>query len=102
MRTRRRVIVWVLLLSACTGLSAQDAAGATAGELNMDVTVVGRDDTVIEIPAPAALPPDLELPAFDDAPPEALPVPAIQPPAGLSASRPIEAPLPAVREDWTP
>ena len=51
MRTARRVIVCLLLLHAVAGLWAQQSPAA-AGPVDSSVTVTGRDDSVIAVPAP--------------------------------------------------
>jgi len=64
MRTARRVIVCLLSLCAAAGLWAQQTQPA-AGAVDSSVTVVGRDDSVISVPAPAALPDSAAAPLPD-------------------------------------
>ncbi len=86
MRTARRVIVCLLALMAAGVLSAQQPKPAE-GSVDSSVTVMGRDDSVIPVPAPGDLD-ELPLPPLEDllnglldtAPPDSPLVPAISPP----------------------
>ena len=90
MRTARRVIVCVLLLSAGGCLHAQQSPPPTEGSVDTDVTVMGRDDGIIPVPAPGVASQEVALPALAPGEPGTLPVPPVQPPVGdtLSSSPP--------------
>lgn len=93
MRTARYVMVSILFFSAYCSLPAQDAIGQSPGSVDADLTVVGRDDTVIPIPLPWR---ELEvpIPEIDPGPVPAQVVPAIQPPPGAGSSPLTNPPLP--------
>lgn len=85
MRTARRVIVCLLALAAVGVLWAQQPKPAE-GSVDSSVTVMGRDDSVIVVPAPGNLEDDLPpLDALLDglagiAPPDSALVPPVSPP----------------------
>jgi hypothetical protein len=82
MRTARRVIVCLLILSAGGLLPAQQSAPPAQGSVDTDVTVTGSDDAVIPVPEPALPTEELVLPPLDaDLPPSFI-VPPLVPPAG--------------------
>ena len=86
MRTVLRVMLCLLLFSTSGGASAQEAAPPDLGSVDTEVTIVGRDDTVIPLPAPL-IPPDAPLPELDLSPLEFTSLPAITPPIGWTAGR---------------
>jgi hypothetical protein len=65
MRTARRVIVFLLFLSAAAGIPAQQSTPTPQGSVDTDVTVVGRDDGIIPIPEPEGTGDEVVLPALD-------------------------------------
>ncbi len=81
MRTVLRVMLSLLLFFACCAASAQEAPTTDMGSVDADITIVGRDDTVIPVPPPPALP-EMPLPPLDATPLEPFLVPAITPPPG--------------------
>jgi hypothetical protein len=84
MRTARRVIVFLLFLSAASGISAQQSTATLQGSVDTDVTVVGRDDGIIPIPEPEGVDNEVVLPPLDA--PEIDPVlvsPIVPPPAEI-------------------
>jgi hypothetical protein len=89
MRTARRVIVCLLVLSVHGVLTAQQAAPSAAGSVDTDVTVTGSDDSVIPIPPPA--PPDdaIVLPTLDPSPPPSFIVPPVTPLVLLPPAPPV-------------
>lgn len=88
MRTARRVISCLLILSAGAFLTAQQSGPPAQGSVDTDVTVTGSDDAVIPIPQPVAADGDLVLPLLDADVPQAFIVPPIMPPAGSVQPRP--------------
>jgi len=104
MRTARRVIVCLLALLAAGVLWAQQPKPAE-GSVDSSVTVMGRDDSLIAVPAPGDLEEELALPALDDllddllgglagaAPPDSPVVPAITPPVADISLPPRDAVL---------
>jgi len=79
MRRARRVIVFLLILTAA-GIPAQQAAAPAEGSVDTDVTVMGRDDSIIPIPEPEDGADVLLLPSIDSDQPFPPPVPAVLPP----------------------
>jgi hypothetical protein len=75
MRTARRVIVCLLVLSVEGFLPAQQAAPPAQSSVDTDVTITGSDDSVIPIPAPAQPDYPLVLPPLDTSLPPAFIVP---------------------------
>jgi hypothetical protein len=80
MRRARRVIVFLLILLAAAGISAQQAAAPAEGSVDTDVTVIGRDDSIISLPEPEGGGDELVLPPLDSDQPDAILVPAMLPP----------------------
>jgi hypothetical protein len=82
MRTARRVIVFLLALSAAGMLWAQQQKPAE-GSVDSSVTITGRDDSVIPIPEPGDLEQQVVMPNVDDlldaALGEAVPSPLVPP-----------------------
>jgi hypothetical protein len=64
MRTARPVIVCLLALCAAGVLWAQQPKPAE-GSVDSSVTVMGRDDSVIPVPAPGNLEEEIHLPPLD-------------------------------------
>jgi hypothetical protein len=89
MRTARRVIVCLLILSAAAGLHAQQSTAPSSGSVDTDVTVTGRDDAIIPIPDPEEIDEEPSLPALDSDQPSPYLVPPVQPP--IADSAPSEA-----------
>jgi hypothetical protein len=79
MRTARYVTL-VLLVSMCGAVFAQERADDTAGSLDRDITVVGRDETALPVPAPSSQA-EIVIPELDTVPPSFPTVPPVQPPA---------------------
>ncbi len=101
MRTVLRVMLSLaLFFAACPHAPAQEAAppARDLGSVDTDVTIVGRDDTVIPLPPPPPLPepalPDLDLTPL---PPFALP--AITPPPGVLDVESMDGPMTVLREE---
>jgi len=101
MRTARRVIVFLLVVVASGGLWAQQPKPAE-GAVDSSVTVTGRDDSVIAVPAPGdlldELPPlDTLLDGLADIePPGPMLVPPVYPPvADISLPPPVTALTPS-------
>ena len=84
MRTARRVILCLLILSAAAGLHAQQSTAPSPGSVDTDVTVTGRDDAIIPIPDLEEIDEELALPALDSDQPSSYLVPAVQPPVADS------------------
>jgi hypothetical protein len=82
MRTARRVIVCLLILSVKGFLPAQQATPPAQSSVDTDVTITGSDDSVIPVPAPAQPDDALVLPALDTSVPPSFIVPPIVPPPG--------------------
>jgi hypothetical protein len=80
MRRARRVIVFLLILLAAAGASAQQAAAPAEGSVDTDVTVMGRDDSIIPLPEPEGGGDELALPPVDSIQPDTTLVPAVLPP----------------------
>ena len=80
MRTARRVIVFLLVVSASAGISAQQAAPPAESSVDTNVTVMGRDDSIIPIPEPETGGDELVLPAIDSDQAAAPEVPPVLPP----------------------
>ncbi len=101
MRTVCLVIASIFLAVASAGLSQdRDAVADTEtpqqdtlspGSVDREITVKGRDDTALPVPAPAALE-NVSVPDLDVRRPEVPSLPPIAPPAGVQA-----APLPEWR-----
>jgi hypothetical protein len=77
----------LLLFAACRAVFAQDGGGAidatrgpSAGTLDGQVTIVGRDQAAIPIPRPSQQE-LVSVPTLDVEPPLSLEVPAVAPPA---------------------
>jgi len=102
MRTARRVIVCLLALLAAGVLWAQQPKPAE-GSVDSSVTVMGRDDSVISVPAPGDLedelpPPDALLNSLAGiAPPDSALVPPVSPPVADISLPPREAVLMPIR-----
>jgi hypothetical protein len=81
MRTDRSVMLLVLFFFACRAVPAQETGAESRESVDADVTIIGRDETIIPIPPP---PHEwrIELPALDARPFASQAVPAIQPPVG--------------------
>ena len=79
MRTARYVTL-VFLLSMCGAVFAQEKADDTAGSLDRDITVIGRDETALPVPAPSTEA-EIRIPELDLVRPISPGVPPIQPPA---------------------
>jgi hypothetical protein len=79
MRTVRYVTL-VLLISMCGAGFAQERADNTPGSLDRDITVVGRDETALPVPAPSTHA-EIVIPELDPLRPTSPTVPPIQPPA---------------------
>lgn len=73
----------VLLLLEWGVLSAQSADSAGGGTLDSDVTIVGKDETTIPVPAPWHQG-EIAVPEPDMTPPDSMTLPPIPPPAGAS------------------
>ncbi len=80
MRTACCVTV-LLLVSLCGAVFAQEKVDS-AGPLDRDVTVVGRDDTALPVPPPGT-PQEIEIPPMDPEQPSTPVLPPIQPPPGV-------------------
>jgi hypothetical protein len=102
MRTVRRVIVCLLALLAAGVLWAQQPKPAE-GSVDSSVTVMGRDDSVIPVPAPGdlqdALPPlDALLNGLAGiAPPDSAIVPPVSPPVADISVPPRDTVLMPIR-----
>jgi len=102
MRTARRVIVFLLVIMASGGLWAQQPKPA-AGSVDSSVTVMGRDDSVIAVPAPGNL--QAEIPPLDGllnglagiAPPESALVPPVSAPVANISLPPRDTVLMLIR-----
>jgi hypothetical protein len=88
----------LLLFSACRAAPAQAVSPRDLGSVDADVTIVGRDDTIIPIPPPPTLQ-EMPLPELDLTPLEFLPVPAIAPPRGAWTPGSNDSPLAVLRRD---
>jgi hypothetical protein len=100
MRTVRYVIL-AILLSVCGTAFAQEDAGTTSDSLDREITVVGRDETALPIPAPWTQE-DIALPELDPERPTQPTLPAIPPPSGdwlepSSDLHPLDPPGKAIR-----
>lgn len=73
-------MIVLLLAAACHAARAQDA-GSGGESLDRDITVVGRDETVVAVPQPWKED-VITLPDMDPVPLRSPLVPAILPPAG--------------------
>jgi hypothetical protein len=80
MRTARRVIVCLLILSVQGFLPAQQASPPAQSSVDTDVTITGNDDSVIPVPAPAQPDDPLVLPPLDTSLPPSYIVPPVVPP----------------------
>jgi hypothetical protein len=98
MRTARRVIFCLLALVAAGVLWAQQPKPA-AGSVDSSVTVMGRDDSVIPVPAPGDLQDELSAldgllnGLADSAPPDSPLVPPVSPPVADVSLPPRDAAL---------
>jgi hypothetical protein len=81
MRTACSVTL-LFLFSICGAVFAQEKVDDSAGPLDRDVTVVGRDDTSLPVPPPET-PPEIKVPDVDPEQPSTPIVPPIQPPPGV-------------------
>ncbi|MGD0724838.1 MAG: hypothetical protein ABSB63_04675 [Spirochaetia bacterium] len=88
MRTACSVTL-LLLVSMCGAVFAQEKADDSAGALDRDVTVVGRDDTALPVPPPGT-PQDITIPDVDPEQPRTSIVPPIQPPPDARTSRSVD------------
>lgn len=101
MRTACLVIASIFLAVASAGFSQETGAvpdkktsqpdTVNQGSVDREITVKGRDDAALPVPAPVPLV-DVSLPDLDLRKPEVPSLPPITPPAGMSA-----APLPEWR-----
>lgn len=92
MRTARRVIAFLLILSPAICLHAQQATSPSEGSVDTDVTIMGRDDSIIPIPGPEGESEEILLPPIDAGESEALYVPPVLPPVTDSLMLPpVEA-----------
>ncbi len=67
-----------LLAFACCAAHAQE--GAPTSPIDREITIVGRDETMLPIPRPDAA--IIPLPQPDLTPPDPVWVPAVEPPVG--------------------
>jgi len=79
MRMVRRVIVCLLAFCVAGVLWAQQPK-PSEGSVDSSVTVMGRDDSVIAVPAPGELEEEIVLPPLDTAQPDSPLVPPVSPP----------------------
>ncbi len=84
MRTARYVTL-MFLISTCGAGFAQERADDTAGSLDRDITVIGRDETALPVPAPSNQG-EIVIPEVDPVRPSSPTLPPIQPPADDSTS----------------
>jgi hypothetical protein len=80
MRRARRVIVFLLIMSAAARLPAQQTPAPSEGSVDTDVTVMGRDESTIPMPEPEGVSEELVLPPIDFGEPDSLLVPPVLPP----------------------
>jgi len=78
-------VTLLFLVSMCGAGFAQEKADDSAGPLDRDVTVVGRDDTALPVPPPRT-PTEIVIPEVDPEQPSTPIVPPIQPPTGDGVS----------------
>ena len=86
------------LFCACAGASAQEALPGDMGSVDADVTIVGRDETVIPLPAPP-VPPDTAFPQLDLTPLDFSPLPPIDPPRGVWTPGSNDGPMAVLRRE---
>ncbi len=80
MRTARFVMI-VLLTAAAAAASGQASASAAPNPIDQDITLVGRDEAALPLPAPWQ-PAPYEFPALDLQRPIAPLSPPVAPPSG--------------------
>ena len=91
MRRARRVIVFLLIVSAAARLTAQQSPTPSESSVDTDVTVMGRDDSTIAVPEPEGISGELALPPLDSGEADSLLVAPVLPPVTDSL-----APAPAL------
>jgi hypothetical protein len=90
MRTARRVIVLLLALGSSGLLLAQQAAAPAPGSVDTDLTVLGRDDSILPVPEPGEQETPLFIPPVDATAPDSPLVPPISPPIAAITTPPAD------------
>jgi hypothetical protein len=80
MRTARYVTL-LFLVSMCGAGFAQEKADEPSASIDRDITVIGRDETALPIPAPWTQA-EIDIPELDPAQPSSPTLPPILPPPG--------------------
>ena len=94
MRSARRVIVLLLILSAAGCLHAQESAAPSESSVDADVTILGRDDAIIPIPEPENIDDEPVLPSLDPDQADSFLVPPVLPPVVDVTAQPPDTAAP--------
>ena len=92
MRRARRVIAFLLLLFPAAIGHAQQAPSPSESSVDTDMTITGRDDSIIPVPGPEVSSEEPELPVIAPYEPEPVSVPVMLPPVTDSLTLPPPEP----------